>query len=337
MIPSSEFKPKSGYVYVVTNECLKLVNAKGIFRGRKVKAVKIGNAKDFTNRLGSLNTAVYENFDFHLGIKTDDVVGLEGLIHTALQDYRIYTRDGNKTEFFACPLEEVIFRIKKLISRGHKENVEEYKGGKVIGRHGAGIRANIERQQLSRKKAMTLATDKEKCARDDVHKKGRALPFSFASVGISVGSDLVFMPTGAVVTVVDGKNKISYEGKQYSLSGFCRRFMPNRSPSGSYRGPKFFSFNGMRLIEVLGGTTRLTEGKSNNVRQGESWKGKTQLAKLIARRGGNEGAFGGILHFFSRKRPCVKNSKWREALERVGLKFDANDYVIDWSVAKNPL
>ena len=69
----------------------------------------------------------------------------------------------------------------------------------------------------------------------------------------------------------------------------------------------------------------------------ESWKGKTQLAKLIARRGGNEGAFGGILHFFGRKRPCVKSSKWREALEQVGLKFDANDYVIDWSIAKNPL
>ena len=60
-----KFKPKAGYVYVVTNECLKLAKAKGIFRGKMVKAVKIGNAKDFTSRLGSLNTAVYENFDFY--------------------------------------------------------------------------------------------------------------------------------------------------------------------------------------------------------------------------------------------------------------------------------
>ena len=114
MMQNLKFKPKAGYVYVVTNECLKLVKAKGIFRGKMVKAVKIGNAKDFTNRLGSLNTAVYENFDFHLGIKTDDVVGLEGIIHTALQDYRIYTRDGDATEFFACPLDEVVGRIKNL-------------------------------------------------------------------------------------------------------------------------------------------------------------------------------------------------------------------------------
>lgn len=70
---------------------------------------------------------------------------------------------------------------------------------------------------------------------------------------------------------------------------------------------------------------------------GEFWAGKTQLAKLIARRGGNEGSFGGILHFFSRKRPCGRISKWRTLLESAGLKFDEQDYVVDWSVAKNPL
>ena len=100
-----------------------------------------------------------------------------------------------------------------------------------------------------------------------------------------------------------------------------------------------------KLVKAIGtqqnsetNSKRTTEKKSR-LAEGDKvfWKGKTQLAKLIARRGGNEGAFGGILHFFSRKRPCVKNSKWREALEREGLKFDVNDYVIDWSAARNPL
>ena len=36
-----KFKPKAGYVYVVTNECLKFVKAKGVFRGKMVKPVKI--------------------------------------------------------------------------------------------------------------------------------------------------------------------------------------------------------------------------------------------------------------------------------------------------------
>lgn len=69
----------------------------------------------------------------------------------------------------------------------------------------------------------------------------------------------------------------------------------------------------------------------------ERWTGKTQLAKIVARRGGNEGAFGGILHLFDRKRRCVKDSKWREPLERIGIRFDARDFVIDWSAARNPL
>lgn len=69
----------------------------------------------------------------------------------------------------------------------------------------------------------------------------------------------------------------------------------------------------------------------------EKWEGKTQLAKLIAKRGGNEGAYGGILHYFSNFKACAKTSKWRKPLEDVGIKFDDKDMVIDWSVADNPL
>ena len=76
--------------------------------------------------------------------------------------------------------------------------------------------------------------------------------------------------------------------------------------------------------------------------QPEHWNGKTQLAKLIARRGGNEGAFGGILQFFSEegakaRRHCHPGSKWRKLLEDAGIKFDKDDFVIDWKNAKNPL
>ena len=234
-----KFKPKAGYVYVVTNECLKLVKAKGIFKGKMVKAVKIGNAKDFTSRLGSLNTAVYENFDFHLGIKTDDVVALEGIIHTALQDYRIFTRDGEQTEFFACPLDEVITRIKNLIVRGHKVDVEEYNGGKVAGRSGAKIRANIKKHETTRR---------DVTKRQSQHTK-KAKAFSFWDVNISVGTKLVFIPTGVEV-VVAGDKKIKYKNAQYSLSGFCKEFMPNRSASGAYQGPKYFSFNGKILDDI---------------------------------------------------------------------------------------
>lgn len=321
MVNNTEFKPKAGYVYVVTNECLKLVEALGKYKGKgmMVKAVKIGNAKDFANRLGSLNTAVYENFDFHLGIKTDDVVGLEGIIHTALQDYRIPTRDGNQTEFFACPLDEVISRIRALIGRGHKKDIEEYKGGRVKGRTAAEIRANIKKHEES----------KIKVAQSMQKRMVKAKAFSFSDVAIPNGAKLVFIPTGGEVVVASEKT-IEYNNVQYSLSGFCKEFMPNKNASGAYQGPKYFSYKGKPLLE-------LRRTCNSAPVDGEQWEGRTQLAKLIARHGGNEGAFGGILHFFSRKRPCVKGSKWRSALESAGLKFDAEDFIIDWSDAKNPL
>jgi hypothetical protein len=66
----------------------------------------------------------------------------------------------------------------------------------------------------------------------------------------------------------------------------------------------------------------------------ETWEGKTQLAKLIARRGGNEGAFGGILHLLNAKRPCTAKSKWRKSLELIGVKFDSKGYVRDWTCAR---
>ena len=140
--------------------------------------------------------------------------------------------------------------------------------------------------------------------------------------------------TGLTVAVVDDRT-IEYKGKRYSLYGFTKEFIPHRNASGAYQGPKYFSYKGKPLLK-LRNECNPSDGS------GGRWDGKTQLAKLIARRGGNEGAFGGILQFFADKsskvrRPCHANSKWRKPLEDVGLKFDANDYVIDWAAAKNPL
>lgn len=74
----------------------------------------------------------------------------------------------------------------------------------------------------------------------------------------------------------------------------------------------------------------------------EYWKGKTQLAKLIARRGGNIGAYGGILQYFAEtdakaRKPCPANSKWRKPLEEAGVEFDEDGYVTNWKCANNPL
>ena len=74
--------------------------------------------------------------------------------------------------------------------------------------------------------------------------------------------------------------------------------------------------------------------------QFEQWSNITQLCRIIARRGGNEGAYGGILQYFNKaktRRACVSASKWRKPLEDIGVTFDDNGYVVDWSKVPNAI
>ena len=211
---------EKGYVYVLTNDCLKEVDC--VFKGKRMKvpAVKIGKARTLENRIGTLNTGTYRNFKCHLQVKTDDVKMLEAIIGIALDDYRI-TEQG-RTEFFALPLKEVIRRVKKIAQSLRLE--VKFEKRKLDRRSAAAMRSNQRRQQ---------------CA-------------DASSPGVM-------------------------------------------------------------------------------------WTNKSQLARIIASRGGNVGAADGVAQILRRKRSCPKTSKWRLALETAGLKFDSQNKVINWAVAKNPL
>lgn len=138
--------------------------------------------------------------------------------------------------------------------------------------------------------------------------------------------------------------KLISRGKQVGNSEFYR-FSPEDAKTILLQFRRLLPADDFQFREYRDSVSRARAGKSKPTQSvqaseplhGETWKNVTQLAKLIARRGGNEGAFGGILHFFNRKRPCVKSSKWRAALEAAGVKFDANDFVKEWSCARNPL
>ena len=213
-------KIEKGYVYVLTNDCLKEVDC--AFRGERMKvpAVKIGKARTLENRIGTLNTGTYRNFKCHLQVKTDDVKMLEAIIGIALDDYRI-TEQG-RTEFFALPLKEVIRRVKKIAQCLRLE-------------------VKFEKRKLDRRSAAAMRSTQRRQRR----------------------------------TVAS-------------------------SP-------------------------------------GVMWTNKSQLARIIAARGGNVGAADGIAQILRRKRSCPKTSKWRLALEAAGLEFDTDNKVVDWSVARNPI
>ncbi len=70
-------------------------------------------------------------------------------------------------------------------------------------------------------------------------------------VGLTVGDEVVFDALGLSVKIAS-KNKIEYDGRIWSLSAFCGTYLPEekQNTSGSYQGPKYFSYNGKSLWDI---------------------------------------------------------------------------------------
>lgn len=75
--------------------------------------------------------------------------------------------------------------------------------------------------------------------------------FKFSMVGIPIGSELTFVPTGIKVKVASD-DQIEYEGRIYKLSPFVGTFMPTErhNTSGAYQGAKFFTYKGEILDDI---------------------------------------------------------------------------------------
>lgn len=75
--------------------------------------------------------------------------------------------------------------------------------------------------------------------------------FSFDAIGVNVGDALTFVDGTKVIAAED--NKVSFCGELFTLSGFCKEFMPDdkRTKSNSYRGCAFFFKDGVKLEKLF--------------------------------------------------------------------------------------
>ena len=75
--------------------------------------------------------------------------------------------------------------------------------------------------------------------------------FSFDAIGVNVGDTLTFVDGTEVIAAED--NKVSFCGELFTLSGFCKEFMPDdkRTKSNSYRGCAFFFEDGVKLEKLF--------------------------------------------------------------------------------------
>lgn len=75
--------------------------------------------------------------------------------------------------------------------------------------------------------------------------------FSFDAIGVNVGDKLAFIDGTEVIAAEN--NKIIFCGELFTLSGFCKDFMPDdkRTKSNTYRGCAFFFKDGVKLEKLF--------------------------------------------------------------------------------------
>ena len=131
---------------------------------------------------------------------------------------------------------------------------DSYIGEKVAdgvydaGKPGKGVKL------LQKSCKITAPAAEEKKAASSCTKKADAdsRKFAFEKIGIQPGSVITFIHGGQkVITTAD--NKVEYQGKVYTLSGFCKEFMPDdrRNKANSYRGCAFFAYDGVKLEKMF--------------------------------------------------------------------------------------
>ena len=80
--------------------------------------------------------------------------------------------------------------------------------------------------------------------------KTRRPPFKFSMIGLKPG-DVVYFEHGDIPVTVVSENTVSYNNETYTLSRFCKHFMPEEgSENKEYQGPAHFTLNGKTLDEI---------------------------------------------------------------------------------------
>lgn len=126
----------------------------------------------------------------------------------------------------------------------------------------ANERTNEPTEDVIPAKVDNITTEEKECATEkktgQTNKPAKVVSldkpsnkFSFDAIGVNVGDKLAFIDGTEVIAAED--NKVSFCGELFTLSGFCKEFMPDdkRTKSNSYRGCAFFFKDGVKLEKLF--------------------------------------------------------------------------------------
>ena len=208
-----------GYVYILTNKS---------FRDDWVKIGKSSRPVDVRSKELD-NTAVPLPFDVYATMQTEKYAEIEKIIHKQI-DRLTDLRIRQNREFFNVEPAQALDILKDLAVAVDDAIIMKYEDGKPYQVY------------------PEICTPINKEAKD---RKPQRKPFEFSMVGLSVGEMIVFDALNLEGKVA-GRNKIEYDGRLWSLSAFCGTYLPEdkQNTSGSYQGPKYFSYRGKTLWDL---------------------------------------------------------------------------------------
>lgn len=203
-----------GYVYVLTNPS---------FRDDWVKIGKSSRLPEVRGR-ELYNTAVPLPYEIYATLQTEKFNEAERMIHRSID--RISDLRINKgREFFNIAPEaayEILFDIKELLG---DEAILELKGDNV----------EVPKNEL--------AGTKRKVSQR----------FDFYSKGLKNGDIITFIGDESITAVVTGERHVLFENEQWLLSPLVRELytrLGNVYASGAYQGPAYFTFKGIKLVDL---------------------------------------------------------------------------------------
>ena len=211
---------EKGFVYILTNES---------FREDWVKIGRSSRPVDVRSKELD-NTAVPLPFKIYATIQTIKYVDVERIVHKQI-DRLTDLRIRQNREFFNVEPSQALDILLDLATAIDDAVVMQYVDDKPV--------------------QLYPSINNEKPQAVKIEKHVQRKPFEFAMVGLKDGDMITFAPLNIQVKV-NGKNKVEFEGRLWSLSAFTGTYLPieKQNNSGAYQGPKYFTYNNKTLWDL---------------------------------------------------------------------------------------
>jgi hypothetical protein len=211
---------EKGFVYILTNES---------FREDWVKIGRSSRPVDVRSKELD-NTAVPLPFKVYATIQTTKYTNVERIVHKQI-DRLTDLRIRQNREFFNVEPSQALDILLDLATAIDDAVVMQYVDDKPV--------------------QLYPSINNEKPQAVKIEKHVQRKPFEFAMVGLKDGDMITFAPLNIQVKV-NGKNKVEFEGRLWSLSAFTGTYLPieKQNNSGAYQGPKYFTYNNKTLWDL---------------------------------------------------------------------------------------